>query len=166
MRTGLGRSGSAIAVALAGCSIADPQPPCTARPLVELNSPAQDRSPWLSSDALEIYFSSNRTGDSEIYRAIRGSLLESFSAPAIEPSLSSPDLDFDPFLSDDELTAWTWREATGMFRYHRSDRELAFDAPPAANDRDPAPQRGGHAIAFATDRPGGQGDLDLWIACE
>lgn len=39
--------------------------------LRELNSPAQDRDPWLSPDGHEIYFSSDRSGTLKIYQASR-----------------------------------------------------------------------------------------------
>ena len=41
------------------------------RPLAKLNSSHDDRDPWLSPDASEIYFSSDRTGTLKIYRATR-----------------------------------------------------------------------------------------------
>jgi hypothetical protein len=40
-------------------------------PLTELNSSHDDRDPWLSADAAEIYFSSDRSGTLKIYRATR-----------------------------------------------------------------------------------------------
>jgi hypothetical protein len=40
-------------------------------PLSELNSSHEDRDPWLSPDATEIYFSSDRSGTLKIYRATR-----------------------------------------------------------------------------------------------
>jgi hypothetical protein len=39
--------------------------------LGELNSPAQDRDPWVSPDGHEIYFSSDRSGTLKIYHATR-----------------------------------------------------------------------------------------------
>jgi hypothetical protein len=40
-------------------------------PIPELNSSHDDRDPWLSPDASEIYFSSDRSGTLKIYRATR-----------------------------------------------------------------------------------------------
>jgi hypothetical protein len=40
-------------------------------PISELNSSHDDRDPWLSPDAAEIYFSSDRSGTLKIYRATR-----------------------------------------------------------------------------------------------
>ncbi len=40
-------------------------------PIAELNSSHDDRDPWLSPDASEIYFSSDRSGTLKIYRATR-----------------------------------------------------------------------------------------------
>jgi Tol biopolymer transport system component len=42
-----------------------------ARPLAELNSPQDDDDPWVSPDGRVIYFSSTRSGNSEIYEARR-----------------------------------------------------------------------------------------------
>lgn len=39
--------------------------------IVELNSPESDSDPWLSPDLRTIYFTSNRSGDSELYQATR-----------------------------------------------------------------------------------------------
>lgn len=115
---------------IAACSASSPPPKCSApRLLDELNSPAEDRSPWLAADGLEIFFSSNRTGSSEIYRATRATTEDPFSAPAIETALSSPDIDYDPFMSSDGLTMWTWHKDIGVFRTHRADRDSEFDVP-------------------------------------
>ena len=41
----------------------------TFAPIPELNSSHDDRDPWLSPDATEIYFSSDRSGTLKIYHA-------------------------------------------------------------------------------------------------
>jgi hypothetical protein len=40
-------------------------------PIAELNTTYQERDPWVSRDRLEIYFSSDRSGSLQIYRATR-----------------------------------------------------------------------------------------------
>src|SRR5690348_60821 len=116
-----------VAAALAGCAS---HPVCKPpRPLAELNSAGEDRTPWLSRDELEIFFSSDRAGTADLYRATRAHAGDAFSAPELVAELSTSDADYDPFLSDDALTIWFWRASTGIFSAHRSDRSSPFDAP-------------------------------------
>jgi hypothetical protein len=48
------------------------------RHLSEINTTAWEDSPFISSDGLTLYFSSNRNGPSQIFKATRGSLSEPF----------------------------------------------------------------------------------------
>ncbi len=72
--------------------------------ITELNSSGRDRSPWLSADELEIYFSSNRPGTLgllDIYRASRPSIDASWSTPENVTELNSTNDDYAPALSND-----------------------------------------------------------------
>ncbi len=58
--------------------------------LMSLSSPAQDDNPTLSADGLELFFSSQRDGRDEVYRATRPALDQPFSTPVVVSELSSP----------------------------------------------------------------------------
>ena len=58
--------------------------------LMSLSSPAQDDNPTLSADGLEIFFSSQRGGRDDVYRATRAALDQPFSMPVVVSELVSP----------------------------------------------------------------------------
>ncbi len=72
--------------------------------IVELSSPDEDATPWLSADSLVLYFSSTRpgAGKRDLYRADRPTATAPFSPPVPVDELNSSDLDSDPWLSEDE----------------------------------------------------------------
>jgi hypothetical protein len=113
--------------ALAACST---DAPCRKpRPLTELNSPSEDRTPWLSQDELEIFFSSDRAGTPDLYHATRARSGDAFSSPELVAELSGPGQDYDPFLSDDALTIWFWRVPGDVVTAGRADRNSLFSSP-------------------------------------
>jgi hypothetical protein len=90
--------------------------------ITSLNSTANDVQPFLLAGGGEIYFSSNRSGDYDLYRAMGNG--GSYSAPTPVQELNSATAsDQNPVGSADDLT-----------------------------------------IVFSSDRPGGAGKQDIWIA--
>lgn len=75
-------------------------------PLTELASPGMDHWPTLSADGLVIYFSSDRSGDYEIYRARRDAPGSPFGPPEPVDELNTDVLDGDPFLTPDGTTMY------------------------------------------------------------
>jgi len=77
--------------------------------LLQLGSPTDDdRDPFISTDELTLYFSSDRTGsagNSDIYAGKRLSRTGSFGTPTKVADLSSGNYDTRVSLSGDELTA-------------------------------------------------------------
>jgi Tol biopolymer transport system component len=118
--------------ALTACACARHAPTsCTPpRALAELNTPGEERSPYLSLDGSEIFFSSDRAGTPDLYRSTRSRGGIAFAAPELVAELSTPDAEYDPFLSDDGLDLYFWRASTaGIWRAHRAARGATFDAP-------------------------------------
>jgi hypothetical protein len=92
-------------------------------PISDLNTSSDDQQPFVLPDGSGIYFSSNRTGDSDIYRA-RAKAGGGFGAPSAVPELNTAGVaDEHPAVSADDLT-----------------------------------------IFFSSTRPGGLGNIDVWMA--
>jgi hypothetical protein len=84
---------------------------------------AGDGNPMLSADGLELYFDSNRTGDSELYLATRARADEPFSTPQIIPELASPGSnDGDMWISPDRRTLLFTSNRDGVSRLWQSTR--------------------------------------------
>lgn len=127
-----------VLVACGGClGLGEPKPPdCVApRALAELNSFDLEASPWLSSDRLEIWFSSNRGGNLRLLHAGRENRDERFSDLVDVSDLGVTGSTFDPFLEPDGLTMWfaALGSATGaepqLYRATRSMRGTARFSP-------------------------------------
>lgn len=69
--------------------------------MTELTTPGTDSGAAFTSDPLELYFHSDRTGATDIYRATRPSAADAFAAPALVSELASAVLDSDPSLTLD-----------------------------------------------------------------
>jgi Tol biopolymer transport system component len=72
--------------------------------LTELSSNANERSVTLSADELEVFFSSDRLGNFEIYTASRASLASPFSTPRLVAELNTPNDEVGMHLSADGRT--------------------------------------------------------------
>jgi hypothetical protein len=92
----------------------------------ELSSPAQDGTPTLTADRLEIFFKSSRPGglgNHDIWRSKRTAIGLAWPAPTAVTELNAASDDTSPEVSGDGLTIW-----------------------------------------FSSDRAGGLGGRDLWVA--
>lgn len=89
----------------------------------ELNSTANDSSPFLSPDGLQLWFVSSRPleegrTDANLWTAVRPSRSEAFSKPVpLDPSINESGSEMAPFVTPDGLTLlfvrpWTFYEAT------------------------------------------------------
>lgn len=93
------------------------------RLLESLASPAKTDNPSVSADLLELYFTSERTGNADIFVAERGAPDTPFAPPRRVDTLSTAGIETSPIITADALTLY-----------------------------------------WASDRDGGQGDLDIWIS--
>jgi Tol biopolymer transport system component len=91
-------------------------------PISNLNSPSNDVQPFMTPSGAEIYFSSDRTGDYDIYRATGSAGAYGAPTPVSEVNMTVA-IDQNPVVSADDLT-----------------------------------------ILFSSDRAGGLGGKDIWIA--
>jgi Tol biopolymer transport system component len=77
-------------------------------PVPKVNSPQEDRDPFLTPDERTLYFGSRRTGSqrSDVYKATRADLASDFATPARADDISTADDDTKLTLTDDGLTAF------------------------------------------------------------
>jgi hypothetical protein len=151
-----------------------------------VNSNFHDGQPALSQDGLMLLFSSHRTGGhgkSDLWMCTRASLNQSFGKPVnLGSTVNSSNPDYGPALSADGLTLLfhsyprvrrIGKRAADLWMCTRPSLSEQFGRPvnlgPTINngnfgDWQPALSADGHTLIFCSDRPGGQGDADLWMA--
>jgi hypothetical protein len=73
------------------------------RPLVEINTDANEKNPVISADELHLYFGSDRAnGNYDVYVASRASVNEPFGTPEPVPELNSFATDTPNWISEDD----------------------------------------------------------------
>jgi hypothetical protein len=103
--------------------------------LAELNSPDYEFNPALSADGLEIFWDSNRpggSGDFDLYRARRASMVDFFGPVERLDVLNSPAYDGSPCLSHDGTTIYFDSARSGssqIWMATRADAESPFSVP-------------------------------------
>lgn len=86
----------------------------------ELQTPEQDWDPCLADGALQIFFSSTRSGSGDLYWSRRATLTEPFGAPLLLSELNTSAVDSDPAVSRDLHTI--------MFSSNRSGSHQIYEA--------------------------------------
>lgn len=150
-------------------------------PVAELSyEGASDQDPTLSPDGRTLYLASDRPdslaqGGHDIFVATRLAPSESWGAPVLVPELSSPAEDLPGCLSADGLRLYmaTDRDSPSpnLYLATRSSLTAAWD-PPAplpvvsafSTDRRPWVNGAETAIYFGSNRSGGVGGSDIWVA--
>jgi hypothetical protein len=150
--------------------------------LAEISSEAEDRGPNISTDGLTIYFNSDREGGQgsyDIWRATRPDLGSPFGEPENVEELNLDAWDGVPHLTADGLTIYfasnrIWIGSMGaldIWVATRPDLDSPFGSPrnvvelnSTGTDASPSLTADGLTIYFHSDRPGGAGDMDLWVA--
>lgn len=74
-----------------------------------IGSDAKDDNPTLTGDLLEIYFTSTRGGDSDVWFATRDSADVDFSTPVALDLVNTPEFESSPAVESDGLTLWVAR---------------------------------------------------------
>ncbi len=146
-----------------------------------VNSSALEVQPGLSADGLTLLFSSDRPGGQggrDLWMCGRASRGERFAEPVnLGPVVNSSDDDGLPFLSADGLTLLFHSSRPGgqggldVWACARASPDKPFAQPvnlgptvnSSANDGAPAIYSDGLKLYFASDRPGGYGDYDIWM---
>ncbi len=170
-------AGSAGAGAGGAAFIANP--PLFDEPLLlaNLSSPAIDDDPTLTADLLELYFSTTRGGEKDIWVSSRSTPQSPWGEPMLVPALSSAYLDATPGVAPDGLTIWfeSTRLAmqndlleTDIFESRRASRSAAWSEPvPVAElntlGRDSAPSPSSVLLmTFSSWRADTAGDTDIY----
>ncbi len=137
-----------------------------------------DVSPALTTDQLEMIFRSNRFDESDLFRVTRSLPQDPFENEELLEALNSPANDNGANLSSDGLTLYfsSDRDASlgrnDLFLATRPSRTEPFGnvvhLPAGLNteyeDMSPNVSADGLSLYFASDRPDGEGDLDLYVA--
>lgn len=151
--------------------------------LTSTSSAALDGTPFISFDGLGLYFFSDRAGGAgarDLWSARRDEPLSPFGAAFPLTPLNTPALDMSPSVSRDELTLHFASsrpngrgnvENTDIWRSTRSSTTESFGAPQnvaelntGANEGRVAFSSDGLLVIFSSDRAGGSGFPDLWLA--
>ena len=131
--------------------------------LSELGSPCQN--PTLTSDLLELYFTSDRTGSvgkNDTWVAKRTSVDEAFGAPELVPVVNSSGEESSPAISADGLTLWFASNRSGgaggmdIWSSIRADRNATWS--------DPKPVSELNTTGDDLPRPVGNHDLQMPIS--
>ncbi|MBA3396651.1 MAG: hypothetical protein H0T89_28730 [Deltaproteobacteria bacterium] len=128
----------------------------------QLSSAQVDDDPTVTADLLEVYFTSNRpggVGGGDIWRAVRSSPSEPWSAPAVVTELSGTTEEDHPGIAADGLTIWFTRPVASnrdVFTSRRADRTAAWSSPvrvaelsSTEDDATPEPSRSGLRMVLA-----------------
>jgi hypothetical protein len=148
--------------------------------LVNVSTPEAEGTPFLSADGLSLYFYAIRagvTGGRDIWVATRPSTSAAFTAGAPLAVVNSAATEQKPWLSPDELsivfdsTRSSSSGGANLWAARRASRAADFGAPfelaelnTEATEEGATLSRDGLEIFFASDRDGGSGDLDVWVA--
>lgn len=148
----------------------------------ELNSTDLDTAPRIVSGGTTIFISSNRShskasGSYDIYVASRAKRGDSWSTPQPVVELNSSATDYPGAPTSDLLTITLHSNRGGgpggfdIFDATRPDTSTAWNSPKlvaavnlSSTDRDPWVNTTATVLYFASDRQGGLGETDLWIA--
>lgn len=146
-----------------------------------VSGPAWDSYPFISADGLTLYFTSEReggSGDADTWVATRATTDETWGEPVnLGSVMNSPDYDSCPYLSPGDLALFfhSWRPGGGgldIWVAMRTSSLGPWEPPvplpvPINSEALEAAARvsaDGLTLYFSSDRPGGEGDLDVWQA--
>jgi hypothetical protein len=149
-------------------------------PLSEFANPATDFGPCPRLDDLEIFFVSSRTGgvgSNDIWRADRPSTAVPFNAPVNVTELNTTGADQGPTMTIDGLRIYIGSTRAGglggydIYTATRPNWSSPFSTPTpvtelntAQSELDPHISVDGLMISFYSNRAGGVGADDLWVA--
>jgi len=148
------------------------------RELPLVNSPASDGSPFISANGERLYLFSERiggVGGRDVWISQREGA--GFSAPELLGSINSPATELLPWLTTDELSLIFVSNRNGgqggadLWVATRDDTDDEFGAPVNLSDLGSTENEGravlsadGRTAFFSSDRAGGRGGPDLWVA--
>ena len=148
----------------------------------EINSPVWETCPALSADGLTLIFSSRRPGslgDFDLYQTTRASTSAEFgNVTNLGPTINSPARDSGAHLSSDGLVLLFESDRAGgagkidLYLSTRAAKDASFGKPvslgstvnTADSEQAPCLSSDGQTLMFYSDRPGGQGEADIWMS--
>jgi WD40-like Beta Propeller Repeat len=152
----------------------------TATAVPELASAFEDDGATVTGDGLTMFVASTRAkpdgGSLDLFVATRGTPTGMFDAPRLIPSVSSTADDVHPYVRADGTELWFSSDRTGTAGVRDIYRAaLAADGtvgPPARvvelatalEDSSPVISDDGLVLYFGSERAGGSGSRDIWIA--
>lgn len=141
-----------------------------------ISTTENEGAPWVSDDGLPLYFARG-TADPQLYVATRASAVTTFAGAGELVGVNSPQIDTVPYLSPDELTLYLGSTRSGVryevFRATRPNSTSSFGTPGLLADLqavdgtgffNPVVTRDGRTIYFDSDRAGGLGFGDVYLA--
>ena len=150
----------------------------TPMPVASLNTPFADVARGISGDGLTIYLSSLRPNppetastQSDLWVSMRSTTADAWNEPTPIAELNTPAGEFHPFVTPDELTL-LYGGPNDVFISTRASKAdmwgpaAPLPAPVSSAEGDDAPFMSADRLTllFDSNRPGGQGDTDLWMA--
>lgn len=146
----------------------------TATPLTTLNTPRSDNDPMLASDLRSLWFSSTRSGTSELYVARRASAAEELGAPNVVVGLSGPWPNSHPYYRPAGPELWFTSDrsdsgGTDIYLAPLQDGSfgpatLVSELSTPSFEAHPQLSEDGLRMLLASNRAGGSGGFDLWVA--
>jgi Tol biopolymer transport system component len=138
-------------------------------------SRANDNDPSVSFDNLTIWFQSTRSGAQHLWMASRASTTVDFDAPSLVPVVNSAASEAHAYFRQTAGELWfisTRGDPRSFYHIYMSKVTGTTFAPPlpvaelnsASNDYGPQPSQDGLTMLLFSDRPGGQGSFDLYLA--
>jgi hypothetical protein len=133
-------------------------------------------NPTIAADGLTLFFASFRAGgagDNDIFQATRGSTTADFTNPRLAANVNTAASEVQPYVTHDGTTMYFTRRVAFRSTVFRAIGSVSggFTSPSAVteiagptNDVDPVQSADGLTLFWGSDRPGGQGDLDVWQA--
>lgn len=138
-----------------------------------------EADPWISGDGLTMYFTSTRNGSYDIFRATRASGSASFDAPAAVAELNTSGVEDAPVVSADGLEiffasdrAQTSNGRNDIWHATRASTADGFGTPSlvaelsgtTSEDFPTWLSADRCTLLLTSDRAGGNGSYDIWIA--
>jgi WD40 repeat protein len=151
----------------------------TALPVVN-SSTAPDGTPFLTPDGLSFYLFSTRTGgvgDRDLYISTRNTTADDFSTPVLVGNVNSISLEYLPWLAPDRLSLYfvsnrgggqgssdIWVARRGVLTDQWGVPSNVSELNTSVRDEGITLSRDGLTAIFASNRDGGEGNVDLWLA--
>lgn len=143
--------------------------------LANVNS-GEQYNPAISADGLTLLFASFRAGgvgDNDIYLATRNAGTDDFVNQRVLPNVNTLGSEVQPYVTHDSTTLYFVRTVASRATIFRAigsvtggflDPAAVPEVAGPTNDSDPVQAADGLTLYWASDRPGGRGDLDVWQA--